>query len=117
MRLDESDRLAVRALTYDATSQPAYETIKSCLVWPDEVPGGVSSTGYEFIGELLAVRGLMHRKVPFERWPLNPEHHKAVWLAGMQEIPEWPGFRRIELSDADALYLQKSLQEDAEADI
>ena len=59
-RLTDSDRLMIERLTYRPEGEPAYELIKSCLVWLDEV---WSSPGFVDIpGSMINSRGVTDGK-------------------------------------------------------
>jgi hypothetical protein len=105
MRLGREDELALQQLTYDPGAEPAYELLKSCLVWPDERPVRISSEGYEFLGDLWAIRGFLHRELPLVRWGLDPAYFQEVWRVGLATVPNWPGFKRLQLSEKDRQYL------------
>ena len=80
-----------------------FEEIKYCLVWPDERPEGLSSAGWELVGDLLVVRGYLHRALPVEQWGFAGGH---AWLrtwnwALLDERLEWNGFRRLALTESE----------------
>ena len=110
MRFSQSDRERLERLTFDPTCEPSYELMKSCLVWPDERPAEITKEGYELLGDLWIVRGFMHREVPLEQWGLDPAYFQEVWRSALADVPRWPGFRRLELSDADRTYLSTSIK-------
>jgi len=112
MRLTPTDRVALQELVFDPGSEPSFELMKACLVWPDERPARISKEGYELIGDLWIARGYLHRDVPPEQWGLDPAYFQAVWSYALLDVPGWPGFRRLELSEADRAYLVRSLKAD-----
>ncbi|MGC4064900.1 MAG: hypothetical protein QM784_09715 [Polyangiaceae bacterium] len=112
MRFTEVDRQIVNRLVYDPTCEPSYELMKACLVWSDERPTEISHDGYSLLCDLWIVRGFLHKNRPFEKWGLDPTYFQAVWSNGLIDVPLWPGFRRLELSEKHRDYLLKS---DAEA--
>jgi hypothetical protein len=115
MRFTPSDREIIERLTFDPTCEPSFELLRSCLIWPDERPTGISNAGYRLLGDLWIVRGFLHQNVPFEKWGIDPAHFQSVWQAAINDVPGWPGFRRMELSEADRAYLASSLKDASEA--
>jgi hypothetical protein len=113
MRFNQSDRERLECLIFDRACEPSYELMKSCLVWPDERPAEITNEGYELLGDLWIVRGLMHRDVPPEKWGLDPAYFQEVWRNALADVPRWPGFRRLDLSAADRTYLSRSIAEAA----
>lgn len=110
MRFSQSDRVAIGRLAYDPTATPAYDIIRSCLVWADERPVGISNDGYELVGDLWIYRGALHRGIPLQQWGVNPERFQSVWETALGDIPNWPGFRRIELSTDEHAFLVEELR-------
>ncbi|HEY6725433.1 MAG TPA: hypothetical protein VI197_15465 [Polyangiaceae bacterium] len=116
MRFSEADRVKLLSLRFDPDAEPSYELLKSCLVWPDECPEGISREGYELLQDLWIVRGFLHKQVPRENWGFRTTRFEDVWAQALQDIAEWPGFKRLQLSKADAEYLQRSMRELTEDD-
>ena len=54
--LSDADRDLLAAVAFDPDAEPAFNEITWCLVWPDEVPDGLSREGYRVVRDLLAVR-------------------------------------------------------------
>jgi hypothetical protein len=111
MRFQPDDRDILQTLVFDPTAEPAFELMKSCLVWPDERPVRISKDGYELLGDLWAIRGYLHRSVPSEQWGLDPAYFREVWTNALRDIPDWPGFKRLDLSDEARAYLARCLEE------
>lgn len=111
MRFNSTDRDTLHQLVFDPTSEPSFELMKTCLVWADERPERMSNEGYELLGDLWIVRGFLHRAVPTEQWGLDPAYFQEVWSNALQDVSDWPGFRRLQLSQAERAYLDKSLTE------
>jgi len=99
---------------FDRLARPQFEEIKYCLVWPDERPEGLSSAGWELVGDLLVVRGYLHRAVPIEEWGMvGGQEYLRTWnRALLDERVPWNGFRRIALSDDDRQVLAAALRRD-----
>jgi hypothetical protein len=110
-RFSERERRLLRSLVMSSSAEPSFEMMKSCLIWQDECPEKMSGDGLSLLGDLWATRGFIHRKVPEERWGLGPDYFRRVWAYALEDIPEWPGFRRMKLSEKDQRYLEESLRE------
>lgn len=111
MRFTPADRDSLQGLLFDATAQPSFELMKACLVWPDERPPHISKEGYELLGDLWIVRGYIHKNVPADHWGLDPVYFQEVWRQARNDVPDWPGFKRLVLSAADSAYLAKCIGE------
>lgn len=108
----DHDLQLIEALEYDPGLTPAFESIKSCLVWKDEIPENLSDDGYEKMYDLLIARSFFHEGQPFSSFPLSPTRFEDVWAA-VQTVPfRWPGFNRMTLNDADRRYLKECLEDD-----
>ena len=112
----ERDINIIKNLAFNANAKPLFEELKYCLIWPDEIPNWrgdnpsdeLSHNGREFLYDLLIVRGYIHRNVPKEEWGIkDPKRWQDVWEFGLANVAQWPGFRRITLSEADRDYLNK----------
>ena len=90
--------------------------MKTCLVWPDERPQRISKEGYELLGDLWSVRGFLHRQVPTEQWGLDPAYFQEVWSNALEDVPGWPGFKRLRLSQVERAYLDTSLKKSTDVD-
>jgi hypothetical protein len=112
--LSEHDRLLLRDAVYQPNTKPSYESVKSCLVWPDEVPDGLSADGRTTIFRLLAARSYMHRGIPLIG---RLERLASVWKEAVASGLEWNGFRRTSISEADQSFLAKSIREEGEAGV
>ncbi|AKT37849.1 hypothetical protein [Chondromyces crocatus] len=114
MRFSELDREKIERLEYDPASEPSYELVKSHLVWPDEEPTAVSEAAYDLLCILWFIRGLMHRHVPPAHWGPDAAALQNAWQDALREIPRWPGFKRLELSEADRAFLDRCTREERE---
>ena len=99
----------MKSLKYDPELKPNYESIKGCLIWEDERPIGLSSEAYRAVGSLLIARSLLHQDLTLDAHPINPELCKKLWAHAQQQISNWPGFKRLTLSDEDRNYLEKEI--------
>lgn len=111
MRFAESDKLGIERLVHDPSCTPSYDIMKACLVWADERPDRITTDGYELIGDLWIFRGFLHRGLPRNEWGLSPEHFESVWKFAREDIPNWPGFRRIELSSSERQFLEDEMRD------
>lgn len=110
----KSDIDVLAELILNPTALPNFEMLKCCLIWPDERPlGPLSRNGQEFLYDLWIVRGFIHRSVPRDQWGLDPGYFQNQWNFGLCNVPSWPGFKRLTISDADRTYLTRSLTESA----
>jgi hypothetical protein len=41
--------------------------------------------------------------------PLDPEYCRRIWQQAIEEIPDWPGFKRIVLDQKDKAFLTENL--------
>ena len=111
--LSAADRALVEALVHDPAADVAYNTIAACLVWSDEVPKGLTSAGYEIVGDLLAARGLIHRGIPIDDWDGGRIHRIELWNAALAQGLRWPGFGRLALTREQRALLDRHLADDA----
>ncbi len=111
MYLSDNDRHTIEQLAYNPELEPSFDVIKSCLIWDDERPDGVSSQGYELICDLWIIRSFIHRDIPKEDWGLDPEYFLKRWAMIKDLDLKWPGFKRMELSEAESRFYEKKLKE------
>jgi hypothetical protein len=111
--LSKSDREAVERLSFEPDSEPSFDVVKSCLIWNDEKPPGLSYEGQKLLGRLWAVRSLIHRHIPESQWPEGPRNFLPIWQELLRGGLKWTGFRRLTLSDRDGLCLKKCLRDSA----
>ena len=110
MMIPERDLDLLRELAFDPNAEPAFELLKNCLIWTDETPAvHLSSEGREFLADLWIVRGFIHRSLPKEQWGLDPQYFNEVWEFGLVNVAQWPGFKRLVLSEAESAYLATCL--------
>lgn len=110
MEISNHDAELFRALTLDIDAEPTFDVLKYCLTWSDERPSGrLSSEGSEFLSDLWIVRGFIHRSLPKEQWGLDPQYFEEMWKFGVTNFGQWPGFKRLVLSEKDQTYLASCL--------
>ena len=104
--LNEEELIRLNSLQYDESLKPNFEEIKYCLIWNDEVPDSIRWEVTELLYDLIIYRGLVHRQLPPQKWPgNNPQYFQDAWEFGLKNIPNWPGFNRVSLSEEDQQYL------------
>ncbi|MFZ6781414.1 hypothetical protein ACO0LD_31710 [Undibacterium sp. Ji83W] len=110
MEISNKDAELFRSLVLDADEEPTFDLLKYCLTWPDERPiGRLSTEGSEFLSDLWIVRGFIHRSLPKDQWGLDPLYFEEVWEFGLANFEQWPGFKRLVLSENDKTYLTSCL--------
>jgi hypothetical protein len=107
--LSPADRALVEGEALDPDATIAYNEITACLVWSDEVPDGLSRTGYEFVRDLLAARGFIHRGVAIEDWDFGWTERVELWNGALADGLRWNGFQRIALTKRQRELLQMYL--------
>ncbi len=99
----------MKSLKFDPSLKPNFESLKGCLVWKDERPRGLSLDADDLVNSLLIARASIHRGLTLDDLPFDPEYYKELWALAQQQISEWPGFKRLTLSDEDRLYLEDEI--------
>lgn len=103
--LNEKEIEAINNLKFDKDLKPRFEEIKYCLIWADEVDESLSRMSRELVYDLLIYRGLLHRELPRDEWPVNLEYFDKVFKYANEKVPNWIGFKRMILSEEDKAYL------------
>ena len=111
--LNSADREIIESLVYDAALKPTFEFLKSCLIWEDERPRGLSKRGNEFLRRLWVARSFIHQGLPREKWGLAPSFFVAAWDCAQSAELRWPGFQRVQLNEEDAGYYRRCLEDAA----
>jgi len=110
--LSKEDRSLVESQPFDPLAKPSYESIKSCLIWPDEFPFKLSSEGHKRIHTLLACRSYMHRRIPLIG---RLEYLRQGWEEAVSAKLNWNGFKRVSISNEDLAYLLEQIKLETEA--
>lgn len=105
MSLSPEDRARLEALPFDARATAAYNEITGALAWSDEIPDDLSAGGYEYVRELLGIRGYLHRGLPVD---------VARWDAAQASGLRWNGFRRLTLTPEQRALLDRYIGTDSE---
>jgi len=105
----QHDRELIESLVFDASLKPEFNGLSSCLYWDDELPLGVSRSARLMVGQLWIVRALLHRGLTFDDDDLDPEACRSIWEQATEEIPDWPGFKRLVLNKKDKEYFDQWL--------
>jgi len=103
------DLKLIEELVLDPTLEPRFNAISAYLVWDDELPAGITPDGLDVLSSLWTVRSLLHRGLTFSDHPVNPEYCRRVWEQALKEIPNWPGFQRLQLSVEDQSYFDEMI--------
>jgi len=112
--LSDADRDLLAAVAFDPDAEPAFNEITWCLVWPDEVPDGLSREGYRVVRDLLVARGFIHRGIPVEAWDEGYLDRWERWNEALASGLRWNGLRRLGLTTAQRGLLRRSLGSEAE---
>ncbi|WP_156339178.1 hypothetical protein [Chondromyces crocatus] len=108
MRFSSTDREKINRLEHDPSSTPLYEHLRDCLVWPDEEPPFISKDGFLLLGSLWAIRGFIHRGLSPDNWDHKPLVYQKIWQDALDDVPQWPGFKRLEISDVDREFMRQA---------
>jgi hypothetical protein len=111
--LGTADRQLVESAFFDDAAEPAFNEITGCLVWPDEIPDGLSRDGFETVRNLLAARGLIHRGIVIEDWQPGFTELADEWNAALRSRLRWNGFLRIALTREQRARLDAYLADDS----
>lgn len=112
--LSAIDRTLVEGTLFDRHATPAFNEVTGCLAWPDELPDGLSTQGYDIVRDLLAARGLIHRGIPIDDWELEGYTDRIDrWNAALRSGLRWNGFQRIALTREQRELLDRHLADDS----
>jgi hypothetical protein len=100
------DLQLIQNLRYDPALTPSFEGLRGCLIWDDERPDGLSPEAYNYLSSLWGARSLLHKGLSLSDHPINPEYATDIWQRALKQVPNWPGFKRLKLTEKDAQYLQ-----------
>jgi hypothetical protein len=105
----ESELRTLDSLQFEAKAEPYYDPLRDALRWFDEMPENAVGDAYEHILDLVIVRRWIHEGRERKDWNvLGPTTYFAeVWDEAMCGAPNWPGFKRVQLSDKDRDYLAR----------
>lgn len=113
--LSDADRERLEAVPFDSSAEPVFNEVTACLVWPDEVPDGLSRDGYAIVRDLLVARGLIHRAVAVEDWDYGWTERLERWNESLLSGLRWNGFRRLALTADQRRLLERHLDPHARA--
>lgn len=102
-----AELIALNALCFDEKAIPYFDPLRDCLRWGDEMPAGASAGAYERLIDLAIVRGFIHSGRQREEWLAlgSGAYFAEVWDEALTAAPNWPGFRRLYLSEAEKAFL------------
>jgi len=105
----DQDKALMDSLVFDPALKPEYNPVSNCLSWDDEVPQDISYSGLNVVRRLWMARGYLHKGQTIEDHFLNPHILRHLWEQATDEIPDWPGFKRLVLNKAEKAYFQEWL--------
>lgn len=105
----KNDLKLVRELVYNPDLEPGFNALSGYLTWDDELPSGITPDGLDVLQSLWTARSLLHRGLVLSDHPINPDYCQRVWNMATEEIPNWPGFKRLTLNEVDQSYYQEML--------
>lgn len=102
---------SLNRLEYKSEEKPYFDPLRSCLRWLDEDPLDACSKSYEHLLDLVIVRSYIHLGKPREMWySITPTiYFVEVWDEALSRAPNWPGFKRLDLSNEDRSYFLTEL--------
>lgn len=106
----QRDKELVDALIYDNSLEPIFNSLADYLIWLDERPDNITPEGSDKLQTLWVGRSLLHKGLSFADHEINPEYCALVWNQALEEIPNWPGFKRLQLTEKDNKYFQDCLK-------
>lgn len=102
------DLQRIEQLELDISLEPRFNALSGYLVWDDELPD-ITPDGLDVLQTLLTARSLLHRGLTVADHPINAEYSTRVWEKAMKEIPNWPGFKRLLLRQAEEAFFDLKL--------
>ncbi len=102
----DAEIAALNQLEYKPDEPACFDPMRWALRWRDEeYPCGGDE--YHHLLDLAVARSFIHQGKPREQWfAIAPtSYYMEVWDEALARAPNWPGFKRVELSDADRQYL------------
>ena len=108
-KLTEKEIAAFEKLQFRAELKPHFDPMRYCLRWEDEEPECVTKDIYEKFLDLLIARKYVHEGLSKDKWfTLEPTSRFVdFWEHANTVIPNWPGFKRINLSESDRKYFEE----------
>jgi hypothetical protein len=105
----DHDRELIESLLFNASMKPEFNAVSACLCWDDEWPREITNKGHRKLRELWMARSYLHNDNSFDAAGEYAEEWREVWEQAIQEIPTWPGFKRVTLSEEDRAFLSGQL--------
>lgn len=93
-------------LQFKSEEKPYFDPLRHCLRWRDEESSDIAGISYERLLDLVIVRSYIHMGKPRDEWySIAPTaYFVEVWEEALRRAPDWPGFKRLELSSNDRSY-------------
>jgi hypothetical protein len=105
----QQDRELIEALVFNPSLEPEYNALSTCLYWDDELSLAMTREGRKVVRKLWIIRSLFHRGLTCDDHDFSPDACREMWKQATEEIPDWPGFKRLVLSKKDKEYFEKWL--------
>ena len=102
----------IEALVYQPDLEPGYDVMRDALVWSDEWSYYLSSEGFEKMCKLRIARSFIHREIPFSSYPGDSDALQKAWFEAREQVPNWPGFKRLKLSQKDKDFYKEQSEND-----
>jgi len=106
----------IRNLVLDPSLESKFNALSAYFFWEDEIPSNITPDGLDVLQSLWTARSLFHRGLTLKDHPINPEYSRLVWEQALEEIPNWPGFKRLTLSNEDKAYYEQKLNQENQFD-
>ena len=101
----------IQSLVYEPSLEPMYCSFRMYLHWPDELPSGISTEGYESLCDLWTARACRYHGLTLPE-SLNPATFTRVWDRAIAQGLLWPGFQRLKLGETDKKYFLEMLEQE-----
>ena len=105
----EYDRELLNSLVFDPSLKPEFNAVSACLYWDDECPETITPLGRRQLRIMWYTRAYLHTDNSFVGAGEHEQYHRAWWEQALLEVPTWPGFKRLTLSEEDRAFFTKNL--------
>lgn len=111
----DRDRVLVESLIYNPSFEPRFNGIRDYLMWEDELPPGITPDGLEVLTNLWIARACLYHGYELPDL-FDKEFFRSVWQQAIAENLQWPGFKRLTLSNEDKAYYKQKLNQENQFD-
>ena len=109
--LTDKDRMLLESLVYDPGLEPRFNALRSYLTWEDELPSGITPDGLDTLANLWIARACLYHG--FELPDLfDSNYFSGIWNQAIAEKLDWPGFKRLTLSDENKEFYKQKLNQE-----